>query len=75
MERAMVTTHVSRSVTFNEFCQETGFKATSTRRMIKLGLLPTIRLGRRVRISRDVVEAVLRGEYNFTTFSRDDEAA
>jgi len=43
--------------------------------MIRLGILPVIRIGRRIRISRDVVEAFLRGEYNVMSFSRDDEAA
>lgn len=71
----MVTTQASRSVTFDEFCRETGSRPTTTRKMIRLGILPVIRIGRRIRISRDVIEAFLQGEYNVTSFSRDDEAA
>ncbi len=71
----MTITQVSRSVTFDEFCEETGFRSTTTRKMIRLGILPVIRIGRRIRISRDVVEATLRGEYNVTSFSDDSKAA
>lgn len=71
----MSATQVSRSVTFDQFCEETGSRPTTTRKMIRLGILPVIRIGRRIRISRDVVEAFLRGEYNVTSLRDDNHAA
>jgi excisionase family DNA binding protein len=71
----MVTLQASRSVTFDEFCEETGFRPTTTRKMIRLGILPHIRIGRRIRIARDVVEAALRGEYNVASFPHDNRSS
>lgn len=53
-----------RSVTVNEFMEETGAKPSSTWKMIREGRLPVIRMGRRVLISREVLEQFLRGEFS-----------
>lgn len=53
---------VKRALTVKEFMVEVGTKPTSTRKMIRAGKLPVIRMGRRVLISRETIEAFLRGE-------------
>lgn len=53
---------VKRALTVNEFMDETGAKPTSTRKLIREGKIPVIRVGRRVLIARHTVEAFLRGE-------------
>lgn len=70
----MVMTEASRAVTVYQFCEETESRPTTTRKMIRLGILPIIRTGRRIRISRDVLEAFLRGEYNVESFPDDRKA-
>ncbi len=53
-----------RTVTFNEFIDETGAKKTTVRKMIRTGKLPVIRAETRILIARDTVEKFLRGELN-----------
>jgi excisionase family DNA binding protein len=64
-----------RSVTVNEFMEETGAKPSSTWKMIRDGRLPVIRMGRRVLISRDVLERFLRGDFSAPSLSDDDNRA
>jgi excisionase family DNA binding protein len=64
-----------RSVTVNEFMAETGAKPSSTWKIVREGRLPVIRMGRRVLISRDVLERFLRGEYSTSPSDEDDRAA
>jgi len=63
-----------RSVTVNEFMAETGTKPSSTWKMIREGRLPVIRVGRRVLISRDVLEQFLRGDFSTQSLSDDDDS-
>ncbi len=64
-----------RSVTVNEFMGETGAKPSTTWKMIREGRLPVIRMGRRVLISRDVLERFLRGDFSTSSLSDDDSRA
>ena len=64
-----------RSVTVNEFMEETGAKPSSTWKMIRESRLPVIRMGRRVLISREVLEQFLRGEFSTPTLSAEGDRA
>lgn len=64
-----------RSVTVNEFMEETGAKPSSTWKMIREGRLPVIRMGRRVLIARDVLERFLQGDFSTPSLSDDDNRA
>ncbi|GEM_PF-4771507 len=64
-----------RTLTVNEFMEETGAKPSSTWKMIREGRLPVIRMGRRVLISRDVLERFLRGDFSTPTLSDHDNRA
>ncbi len=64
-----------RSVTVNEFMEETGAKPSSTWKMIRESRLPVIRMGRRVLISREVLEQFLRGEFSTPTLSDEGDRA
>lgn len=51
-----------RALTIPEFKAETGWKETTVRKLIREERLPTIRAGRRIYITRETVERLLRGE-------------
>ena len=63
-----------RTLTVSEFMDETGAKPSSTWKMIREGRLPVIRMGRRVLISRDVLEQFLRGDFSTQSLSDDDDS-
>ncbi len=64
-----------RTLTVNEFMSETGAKPSSTWKMIREGRLPVIRMGRRVLISRDVLERFLRGEFSTSALPDEGDCA
>lgn len=64
-----------RTLTVNEFMAETGAKPSSTWKMIRECRLPVIRMGRRVLISRDVLEQFLRGEFSTPALSDEGDRA
>lgn len=61
---------------FPDFCKTFGIGETTGRKLIRQGRLPIIRIGARVVIARNVVEAILRGELDLSDHgTRDDGAA
>lgn len=58
----IATTAPKRLLTFIEFCEETGVRTTTGRKLIATGMLPVVRVGRRVLIARDTVDRFVRGE-------------
>lgn len=60
-----------RCLTVPEFMAETGTRPSSTWKMIRENRLPVIRMGRRVLISRDVLERFLQGEFSTSSPAED----
>jgi len=69
------STDTRRTLTVQQFMDETGARPTKTYAMIASGELPSIRMGRRILISRDTVERWLRGDLDDPYTVADDDTA
>ncbi len=72
-----MSTQVERQTfDFPDFCKTVGIGQTTGRKLIRQGRLPVIRIGARIVIARQVVDAILRGDLDLSDpGNRDDCAA
>lgn len=71
----MVTAVERQTLDFPDFCKIIGIGETKGRELLKRGIIPQIRAGRRVLIPRRVVNEILSGERDLDTRYDNDHTA
>ncbi len=68
----VLTVPERETLDFPDVCTMLGIGQTTGRKLIRRGRLPIIRIGARVVIARQVVDAILRGDIDLSDYGTDD---